>query len=149
MIHVLYVDDESALLDLGKLFLEKSGIIQVDSAESAPQGIEKLKFNSYDAILSDYQMPEMNGIEFLKYVNTCNPGIPFILFTGNGREDLGIEAINNGAAFYLQKGGDLKTQFAELEHKIKIAISREQALKDIRTFRQHLGEISKGDDREL
>jgi len=77
---------------------------------------------TYDAIVSDYQMPEMDGIEFLKTVRGSGSDMPFIIFTGKGREDVVIEAINNGADFYLQKGGNPKAQFAELSHKIKHAV---------------------------
>ncbi|MCX6697798.1 MAG: PAS domain S-box protein [Methanoregula sp.] len=53
--------------------------------------------------------------------------IPFILFTGKGREEVVIQAINSGADFYLQKGGESGAQFAELSHKIKSAASRKLA----------------------
>ena len=59
----------------------------------------------YDAIISDYQIPDMDGIEFLKKVRSSGNSIPFIIFTGKGREEVVIEALNAGADFYLQKGG--------------------------------------------
>ena len=59
-------------------------------------------------------MPDMNGIEFLKKVRASGNTIPFVLFTGRGREEVVIEALNEGANFYLQKGGEPKSQFAEL-----------------------------------
>ena len=124
LILVLYVDDEPALLDIGKAFLERSGAILVDTVPSAAEAEEKLSANCYDAIVSDYQMPDMNGIEFLKHVRKTFPKLPFILFTGRGREEVVIEALNNGADFYLQKGGQPVPQFAELEHKIKQAVQQ-------------------------
>ena len=81
-----------------------------------------LKSNGIQAIVSDYEMPKMNGIAFLKQVRAVNKTIPFILFTGRGREEIAIEAFENGADYYLQKGGDPKPQFAELMHKIRIAV---------------------------
>ena len=63
-------------------------------------------------------MPEMDGIAFLKAVRQRYGDVPFILFTGRVREDVVIEAINNGVDFYLQKGGEVKAQFAELSHQI-------------------------------
>ncbi|MEN6611281.1 MAG: response regulator [Methanoregulaceae archaeon] len=124
MIRALYVDDEPDLLLLGKLFLEHSGEIQVDTAESPLEVLEKLKTTKYDSIISDYQMPEMSGIELLKHVRKHIGKIPFIIFTGRGREEVVIEALNCGADFYLQKGGDAKSQFAELEYKIKLVDER-------------------------
>ena len=67
-------------------------------------------------------MPVMDGIEFLKKVRMDFKDIPFILFTGRGREEVVIEAINCGADFYLQKGGAPRAQFSELSHKIRQAI---------------------------
>ena len=131
MISVLYVDDEETLLDIGKLFLERSGDCSVDIALSARQGIEKMGKTTYDAIVSDYQMPEMDGIEFLKKIRATS-NIPFILFTGKGREEVVIEAINSGADFYLQKGGDPKSQFVESKHKILQAVSRRRTENELR-----------------
>jgi len=126
-IRVLYVDDESALLELGKVFLEKSGDFTVTTATSAPDAIRLLEKEGFDVIVSDYQMPGMDGIQFLVLVRTKFGQIPFILFTGKGREEVVIQAINAGADFYLQKGGEPKSQFAELSHKIISAASRKRA----------------------
>ena len=131
MISVLYVDDEETLLDIGKIFLERSGDCSVDIALSARQGIEQIAKKTYDAIVSDYQMPGMDGIEFLKKIRATST-IPFILFTGKGREEVVIEAINSGADFYLQKGGDPKSQFAELKHKIMQAVNRKRTENELR-----------------
>ncbi|MCX6698238.1 MAG: PAS domain S-box protein, partial [Methanoregula sp.] len=126
-IRVLYVDDEPNLLDIGKQFLEQSGDFTVTTATSAPDAIRLLEQESFDTIVSDYQMPEMDGIEFLVLVRAKFGQIPFILFTGKGREEVVIQAINSGADFYLQKGGDPGAQFAELSHKIKQAAARKRA----------------------
>jgi PAS domain S-box-containing protein len=122
MITLLYVDDEPALLEIGRLFLQRDTDIIVDTAESADAALESMKTKSYDAIVSDYQMPGMNGIEFLKAIRSAGDPIPFIIFTGKGREEVVIEALNDGADFYLQKGGDPRSQFAELSHKIRQAV---------------------------
>ncbi len=127
MISVLYVDDEQGLLDLAKIFLEDSGEFQVEISTSASHVLDSPKVPSYDAIVSDYQMPEMDGIAFLKIVRERFGKVPFILFTGRGREEVVIEALNNGADFYLQKGGEPTAQFAELSNKIRYAVARKQA----------------------
>ena len=72
-------------------------------------------------------MPHMDGIEFLKRIRATKGNLPFILFTGKGREEVVIEAINYGADFYLQKGGDPRSQFAELAHKIRQLVRRTHA----------------------
>ncbi len=113
MDRILYVDDEPSLLEITKLFLEETNDLSVDVDISAQHALNSIGKQSYDAIISDYQMPEMDGIAFLKSVRSRYGDIPFILFTGRGREEIVIEAINNGADFYLQKGGDPTAQFAE------------------------------------
>jgi PAS domain S-box-containing protein len=122
MYSVLYVDDEPMLLELAKIFLERTGDFMVDTVTSAPAALDTLTRTSYDCIISDYQMPIMDGIVFLKTVRSKGNIAPFIIFTGKGREEVVIEALNSGADFYLQKGGDPKAQFAELAHKIRQAI---------------------------
>jgi PAS domain S-box-containing protein len=126
-IRVLYVDDEPGLLEIGKLFLEGRQEFQVDILPSAQNALTSKAIEDCEAIVSDYQMPEINGIEFLKAVRGRSGDLPFILFTGRGREEVVIEAINNGADFYLQKGGDPTAQFAELAHKIRQAVARRRA----------------------
>ncbi|MBP7299682.1 MAG: PAS domain S-box protein [Methanoculleus sp.] len=127
MISVLYVDDEPAFLELARIFLERSGEFQVATSTSALRSLADPAIRSYDAIISDYQMPGMDGIAFLKAVRHQLGDMPFILFTGRGREEVVIEAINNGADFYVQKGGDPKAQFADLVHMVRQAVRRKRA----------------------
>ncbi len=136
MFSVLYVDDEPLLLELAKLFLEKTGDFRIDTLTSAKAALETLARTSYDCIISDYQMPGMDGIVFLKTVRSHGSTIPFIIFTGKGREDVVIEALNSGADFYLQKGGDPKAQFVELAHKIRQAIQIKGAQKTMQDLVQ-------------
>ena len=121
-IQILYVDDEPGLLEIARIFLEKSGEFRVSISTSAREVLGNASIRSYDAIISDYQMPDMDGIAFLKAVREQYGNIPFILFTGRGREEVVIDAINNGADFYIQKGGDPISQFAELSHKIRQSV---------------------------
>ena len=132
-IRVLYVDDEPGLLQICKLFLERTGRYSVDTIESAAAALPLLT-GDYDAVISDYQMPEMDGIEFLKRVRASGNTVPFILFTGRGREEVVIQAIDEGADFYIQKGGDPRSQFAELTHKVQIAVENHQAAEKIQTL---------------
>jgi len=139
--HVFYVDDEPDFLKLGKIYLELSGDLSIDTATSAQDMLESGFIHSCDAIISDYQMPKMDGIVFLKQVRARFGEIPFILFTGKGREEIVIEAINNGADFYIQKGGNPESQFIELEHKIKMAVERHRAIRAVKDSEQRQSDI--------
>lgn len=126
MYNVLYVDDEPALLEIAKLILEQQGEFTLTTITSAIEALTMMRETGYDAVISDYQMPVMDGIVFLKETRAIFGDLPFILFTGKGREEVVIEAINNGADSYIQKGGDPRSQFAELAHKIRNAVERKR-----------------------
>jgi len=140
-IRVIYVDDEPTLLEIGKIFLEQSGDFSVVSVESAPAALALLKREQFDAIVSDYEMPGMNGIEFLSEVRTCIGKIPFIIFTGKGGKEEVIQAINKGADNYLQKGGDPDLMFADLSHKIRQAVSGRRADEALRETNEYLNSL--------
>ncbi|WP_214084325.1 PAS domain S-box protein [Methanoculleus sp.] len=127
VLSILYVDDEPLLLDLAKLFLEKMGNFSVDTVDSAVVALERVKAATYSAIISDYQMPEMDGIQFLKELRSSGDRTPFIIFTGKGREEVVIQAFASGADFYVQKGGEPKSQFLELSRKIRQAVNYRRA----------------------
>ncbi|MDD1718887.1 MAG: PAS domain S-box protein, partial [Methanoregulaceae archaeon] len=131
-IRVLYVDDEPSMLDIGKIFLESGNAFSVDTLTSASAALEHLNTEQYDVIISDYQMPGMNGVMFLKQLKQAGNTTPFIIFTGRGREEVVIEALNEGADFYLQKGGDPRAQFTELANKIRYAVTRRRAEEGLR-----------------
>jgi PAS domain S-box-containing protein len=140
-IRVLYVDDEPDLLEFAKVYLEKGGGFEVDTLTSAKPALLKLNMEQYDAIISDYQMPEMDGISFLKQLKGSGNTTPFIIFTGKGREDVVIEALNEGADFYIQKGGEPKSQFAELSNKVRYAVTRRNVEEALRESEERLSTI--------
>jgi len=141
MISVLYVDDEPDLLELCRIFLEQTGEFRVDTTESAEEALAELEKKPFDAVISDYMMPVMDGISLLKSIRQRDCDIAFILFTGRGREEVVIDALNNGADFYLQKGGDIKVQFVELMHKVRHAVSKRQAERDLHESEKLLTDI--------
>ena len=124
MLNILYVDDDTSLLEICKIFLESHGEMSVDTAVSVQEAHKKMGERQYDAIVSDFEMPFENGIQFLKQLRAAKNPIPFIIFTGKGREEIVIEAFNSGADSYIQKGGSAKVQFTELAHKIKKGVAR-------------------------
>ena len=141
MYKVLYVDDEPVLLEIVKIFLEKSKEFSIDVTTSANEVIHSDKLKSYDAIVSDYQMPGMDGISFLKYVHTELGDIPFIIFTGKGKEEVVIAALNNGADFYITKGLDPRFQFDELANNIKKAVRKREIREGYKQTAQRLSDL--------
>ncbi len=69
----------------------------IDIVISVDEGLKKLENQTYDAIVSDYEMPQKNGLDFLKSIREQENEIPFILFTGKGREEVIVKALNLGA----------------------------------------------------
>ncbi|MCG3217825.1 MAG: PAS domain S-box protein [Candidatus Heimdallarchaeota archaeon] len=128
---ILYVDDELGLLDLAKTFLEKENI-EVITSNSSYESLERITDLKFDGIISDYQMPEMNGLELLTAIRSKGVTKPFIIFTGKGREDVAIDALNLGADRYIQKGSNLRTQYSILAQAIKNEITRWRSQEELK-----------------
>ena len=120
---VLLVDDDPLFLELSKTFLEVFHDINSDTVNSAREALQRLEKNSYDVVVSDYDMPLMDGITLLKTIRDKRIDTPFILFTGVGRDELMDQAIENGANSFIQKIGDPKAQYSELSKRIWQAVS--------------------------
>ncbi len=123
----LLVDDDMAYLEVLKFFLEREGLMECEVATSAKQALELIGQKEFDAVVSDYLMPEIDGLELLKIIRLQGKDIPFIMLTGRGREDVAIDALNNGADYYIQKGGDPKAQYTDLSNMIKRAARQRRA----------------------
>ena len=121
-IDILYVEDDRDFAELCSVYLER----EVDTFsihwEGKPSdGLSVFNNNTIDCIISDYDMAEMHGLEFLKAVRTHNEDIPFILFTWKEHEEVAREAISFGLTDYLQKGGGIE-QYSILADRIENAV---------------------------
>jgi PAS domain S-box-containing protein len=105
-VRLLHVDDDPALTELTATYLEREDErIRVTTATGPDEGLDVLTADDIDCVISDYNMPGTNGIEFLEAVRRVYPDLPFILFTGRGSEEIASEAISAGVSDYLQRGG--------------------------------------------
>ena len=150
--NILVIDDEAAQRDVLTGYLKKKGY-KIYSASSGKEGIESAKNNPVDIILSDFKMPDLNGIEVLEQVKKINPGISFVIVTAYGTVENAVKAMRLGAFDYISKPVDLdeldlmieriiehknlksenqllKTQLQE-KHKISSIVSRSQKMEEV------------------
>ena len=123
-IHILHLDDEPELAELTAEFLQRQdGRINIDTATTATEALERVTEKQFDCIISDYDMPGQNGIEFLKTVREKYPSLPFILYTGKGSEEVASDAIAAGATDYIQKEAGTE-QYELLANRIQNAVEQ-------------------------
>ncbi|WP_246999678.1 response regulator [Halosolutus gelatinilyticus] len=104
-VRILHVDDDPNFAALTAVFLErKNDRFTVKTARSASEGFEQIVGGDFDCVVSDYEMPGRNGLEFLQAVREENPDLPFILFTGKGSEAVASDAAARGVTDYFRKG---------------------------------------------
>ncbi len=115
---ILHVDDDRNFLEVSSQILSTEEGLDVDTAESADTALEKLKKQTYDVVISDYEMPSKNGLDLLKELRLNKIDTPFILFTGKGREEVIVNALNLGADRYINKNGSPEIVYRELENAI-------------------------------
>ncbi|MFC7116617.1 PAS domain S-box protein [Natronoarchaeum sp. GCM10025703] len=121
-IQILHVDDDPSITDLTGTFLEREDDrFAVQTATSADEGLENINDRPPDCVVSDYNMPGTDGIEFLQAVREEYPDLPFILFTGEGSETVASDAIAAGVTDYLQKGSGTE-RYELLANRIRNAV---------------------------
>lgn len=102
----LIIDDEPDILSLLSLTVKRMNI-DTDCAETVEQAIQLLTRNKYDLCLSDMRLPDGDGMDIVKYVQTNTPEMPIAIITAHGNMELGIEAMKNGAFDFVSKPVDL------------------------------------------
>ncbi|MFC7027361.1 response regulator [Halomicroarcula sp. GCM10025710] len=128
---ILHVDDDADLRDLVKLQLEReeNAIECTVRTEGCPQQALDLirdPETAFDCVISDYNMPAMNGIEFLRAVRDSHPELPVLLFSGEETADIAAEIVEAGLTDYLRKGYGLD-QYTMLIRRVSHAVESDGA----------------------
>ncbi len=125
---ILLVDDEKDFLDTMVERMSARGMV-VSTAASAAEAVRMIEQESFDAVVLDLMMPEVDGLEALKTIKAKQPDLQIILLTGYATVEKGIEAMKLGAMDLVEKPADLKL----LTEKIKKAQARRMIIVEKRT----------------
>jgi len=119
VVRILYVDSDQAMLGQAREFLERLGEgFQVDTATSGREALRRLSAEEYGVVVSGYRMPRMDGLEFLSELRNRGDETPLLIFTGEGGEEVAVEAFRRGVDGYVIRGGNsIPVQRARLPDK--------------------------------
>jgi two-component system, NtrC family, response regulator PilR len=126
MAHVLVVDDERSICELLEISFRKEGH-RVDLASNGESAQRRLASQIYDIVVSDICMPDMDGVDLLRYCREISPDTKFILITGVPTLNTAIDAVNFGADRYVIKGDRLLDELRPAMQQIAetLALSKE------------------------
>ncbi|QLG47390.1 response regulator [Natrinema halophilum] len=142
---ILCVDDDPGFVALiSKLLERESDQFTTITSTSGPEALDHLQSESIDCVVSDYQMPGMDGLEFLDHVRAEYGDLPFILFTSKGSEEIASEAISRGVTDYLQKGSNTEL-YEVLANRVQNAVAQYQSQR----AQQWLLELAENTDQIL
>ena len=137
-VRVLHVDDDRPFAELVETLLHRERESFEVLTETDPEAVlSRLEEIPVDCIVSDYDMPRVDGVELLRRVREQYPDMPFILFTGKGTEEVASEAISAGVTDYLQKGGETE-QFTVLANRIENAVEQRESQQQFETLVNNL-----------
>jgi PAS domain S-box-containing protein len=140
-ISVLHVEDDPAFADLATRFLEADdggAPLSVETETDPEAAVERSA--QVDCVVSDYDMPGLDGLAVLERVRERDPEVPFILLTGRGSEEIAARAISAGVTDYLRKGSG-SDHFAVLANTIRNAVSRRRARQAADSGRKRLRRV--------
>jgi PAS domain S-box-containing protein len=135
-ISVLYVDDDPEFAALAAEFLgREDDRFEITTEDRSAGALDRLRGGTIDCIVSDYDMPGMGGLELLDAARELRPGLPFVLVTGKGSEEIASEAVSAGVTDYLQKRGG-REQYAILANRIRNAVAGYRAEREAAQHRR-------------
>ena len=128
---VLFVDDEPGAADLAATHVERIvEEIETVTRMSPREALDVVRSESVDCVVSDFDMPGCDGLQFLDEVRSVDPDLPFVLFTGKGSEEIASDAISAGVTDYLQKGSG-RDRYEMLANSVENALGRREAERDL------------------
>lgn len=117
--HILIVEDHAPLVK-GFTRALNAGGYAVDSAADGVEGFARLLERSYDAVVTDLNMPRMNGLDFLAKIRDAQPEVPVILMTGEMDPDVYVRARAMGVVRYLLKPVRIEQLGRAVENAVKL-----------------------------
>ncbi len=143
VVRILHVDDDPAFAETAAEFLErKDDRFVVETATAAADGLDRLEAAAFDCVVSDYDMPGRDGIEFLEAVRREHGDLPFVLYTGKGSEEVASEAVSAGVTDYIQKGAGAE-RYTLLANRIDNAVAARRSAAAAERRRHRLEQILK------
>lgn len=116
--HVLFVDDEQLLHGVLERLFNRNNIT-VTSCSSALQAIEELKQTSFDLVITDFKMPEMDGLELLAHVRQEYPDLKVVMITAHSNVQHAVGAMKSGAVDYIPKPFSTAELLERVQHLLK------------------------------
>ncbi|HUJ19066.1 MAG TPA: diguanylate cyclase [Nitrospirota bacterium] len=104
---ILYMEDDPGISVLLQKSLERRGF-RVDTATNGEEGLKMAAEASYDVLLVDYNMPFLGGLDVIRELSRNGPGVPIIMVTGDGNEEVAVEALKLGASDYIVKDVEMR-----------------------------------------
>lgn len=126
---VVCVDDDERVVDLLEVALDRTGPFEVEGFTDPRAALSRVRAGGVDCVISDYEMPYLDGFDLLERCRVVDPDLPFVIYTARDEEDLAREALSLGVTDYLRKGSGT-AQFALLGRRIEEAVARYHAERD-------------------
>jgi CheY-like chemotaxis protein len=130
-ISILMVDDDPAVLDSFKIILEQQPGYAVKTIASSTDALDVLDTQYFDVIISDYAMPDLDGLALLREARARGCQSLFVIVTGKRLAHIAMDALNSGADFYMQKGADTEKEFGRLIEFINTSVPMKNAEHEI------------------
>ena len=126
-ISILCVDDEPVVLEILENFFKRESGFSVEACSNATDALELLNAHQIDAVIADFGLPDMDGINLLRETRPRGFAGLFIIITGKHRAHVAIDALNSGADYYVQKGGGIVNDMEALVDFIKQGVGKIRA----------------------